>query len=181
MTWEQLCTELDRLQGLAFPPPDYQTHWIGLQDMAAGDLAAAVKRAARACERFPSPAELRTLADAAGPPRVQVEELITTLETPVVIAVPFLAQPIQVTREWRYYCDDCSDTGWVTAWCGPADQCRRTWVQEARCPSTQEDHAPHEWVHQCACWASNPALVKKRTEQCRYAADRQASPGRRQR
>lgn len=175
MTFEELSGELDRLHGLPFPPADYQTHWAGLRGMPRAVLTAAVNAAARVCERFPAPAELRSLADAHRPPLALVERPTTALAEPVVIHPPFLSKPITIDREWSYYCEDCSDTGRWSVWCNKtpgSEATRKPWVMVQACPTGANCFYPHEWVRECACWHTNPALIRKREEQAKYAAQR---------
>lgn len=44
-----------------------------------------------------------------------------------------------VTREWKYLCETCGDTGWRVQTC-PADPCLR-----------DRPHLPHEYVTPCWC------------------------------
>lgn len=149
MTKAEHNRELRRLAGLPFAPASLDTHWEGLRDMPLADLAAAVGRAARTCERFPAPAELRQFAD---------------LERPPVLVKPS-------GRGYVNYCDDCDDTGWWSLWCD-----RAPWSQVTKrldhhvqqCPREQCLY-PHEWVKQCMCYHTNPALMRKRAAQARYA------------
>lgn len=70
-------------------------------------------------------------------------------------------------REWRYYCEDCNDLGMRTWWCGEGR--RQPWI-EARICERRHAHGGHEWAEPCACRDTNPALVRKREAQARYAA-----------
>lgn len=177
MTYQELGVELDQLAGLPFAPADYRTHWLGLQDLPRDVLAGAVQRAARVCERFPSPPELRALADqqrpvVSGSPDRPAREL----ETPLVVDSPLLGKPIRVTREWSYVCDVCSDGGWESLWCGdPAG--RKPWQALGACGRTRE-HLPHEWVTPCVCRERNPEVQRQRQAQARYAEQRTARGGR---
>ena len=91
------------------------------------------------------------------------------LAEPFAITVPGAGKIIPVTREWKYYCERCSDSGWASWWCGPEDHReRRPWWSVARCERRGE-HAPHEWVGKCACFDSNPALVKRREREQKFA------------
>lgn len=170
MTFDAMRQELDRLRGLRFRPADYQTHWEGLQEMPLSALAAAVGRAAKQCQDFPTPAELRALADAVGPSVVVLEDRSTPLAAPVVVTAPFLSKPITVAREWKYYDERCSDLGWMSYWCGdPASA--KPWIEAVLCGRLVE-HPPHEWVERCRCADSNPAVLHRRERDARYAANR---------
>lgn len=175
MTFAELSSELDRLHGLPFPPSDYQTHWEGLRDMPKDALARAVGKAARACERFPAPAELRALADSQRPTLAVVPRPTTVLAEPVVFADPRLPAPITIDREWRYYCDDCSDTGRESVWCDRhegSSVTKKPWHRVEQCSMEACRYYPHEWVRRCGCWYTNPALTRKRLDQAKYAEQR---------
>jgi hypothetical protein len=47
--------QMQRLGGLKFAPSDLQTHWEALRDLSDPELVAAVDRAQRECDEFPSP------------------------------------------------------------------------------------------------------------------------------
>ena len=170
MTFDMMRHELDRLRGLRFVPADYRTHWEGLRDVPLSALSAAVGLAAKQCQDFPTPAELRTLVDAGGTSVVALEDRSAPLAAPVVIEAPFLSKPITVAREWKYYCETCSDTGWEGAWCGDTKR-MKPWQSRWDCGRTH-DHDPHEWVRKCLCFDTNAALVNKRASQAKYAAQR---------
>jgi hypothetical protein len=85
------------------------------------------------------------------------------------VTVPGAGTIVSVSREWKYYDERCSDTGWASWWCGPPEDKRRApWMELARC-DRRGDHGPHEWVSRCACYASNPALVRRRDAVRQYA------------
>jgi hypothetical protein len=183
MTFADFKREVDRLRGLPFAPADYQTHWLGLRDLPLDVLAFAVTRAARVCERFPTPAELRTLADTRPAAMTSApDQRARPLDTPVVITPPFLSKPITLDREWRYYCEDCSDGGMVSLWCDRADgsaaglqkphATQKPWQIVEQCARVECPY-PHEWVRECACIFTNPAIARKREAQARYAEQRQ--------
>jgi hypothetical protein len=171
MTFDEMRAALDTLTGLKFRPVDYKTHWTGLKDMPIDALTRAVHRAARQCSEFPSPAELRTLADAAGSTPVVFEDRSEPLDVPQIVSAPFLSKPIPVTRAWRYYCEDCSDEGWESLWCGPIAVTRKPWQRLADC-GRHTEHLPHEWVQRCACQASNPAVIQRKERDAKFAAQR---------
>lgn len=172
-----MATQLDRLSGLKFAPRDYQTHWEGLQDMPVEALCGAVSRAARACEAFPSPAELREFADAIlnrAQPRshVQMETLGDEGVYQVTLPNPFGGDGLTITvdRHWKYYCERCSDQGQETLQCGSPVR-PKPWLDRLHCGRDYE-HDPHEWARRCVCWSSNPAVLKRRESQTQYAAQK---------
>jgi hypothetical protein len=170
MTIEELEATLDPIVGLKFKPADYRTHWAGLKDMPVDALRRAVERAARQCNEFPSPVELRALADSASPMTTAREDRSVPLDVPQIVAAPFLSKPIAVTREWRYYCETCNDEGWESLWCGAPGPTRKPWQRLAPCG--RGEHLPHEWVQRCACQATNPAVQHRRERDAKFAAQR---------
>lgn len=184
MTYEQMGVCLDSLQGLKFPPVDYSTHWLALQHHDVDALRSAVTVAAKECESFPAPAELLSIMSRTAP-RVGVDEdRSLPLESARVITAGSLKIP--VTREWRYYDDRCSDTGWAPWWCNGqhdldekhplivgATSRRSEWMDVASCGRDYQ-HLPHDYVTPCACSESNPAVQKARERQAQQAATRTA-------
>lgn len=162
--------QMTRLLGLRFAPVDLVTHWEGLRDLPAEALERAVSRAQTTRIDFPTPAELRQDADLSRVRETEPsEDRAMVLELPFEVVVPGAGTVVSVTREWRYYDERCADTGWASWWCGEASHVRRAPWSEAQPCERRGDHEAHEWVGQCACWASNPALVRKREAQRAYA------------
>jgi hypothetical protein len=54
--------QMKRLMGLKYAPADLTTHWEALSDLGQDNVAAAVTKAQRQCDEFPSPRLLRSLA-----------------------------------------------------------------------------------------------------------------------
>lgn len=166
--------QMTRLMGLRFAPADFDTHWEALHELPPDVLEAAVTRAQRTRVEFPTPVELRMDADIARPRAVAVldaPERETPLEQPYAIPFPQAGKSIPVQRIWKYYCEACSDLGWQSVWCGdPKNPSRKPW-QEPRTCDRRGEHAPHEWVRHCGCFDTNPALVRKREANARYAAE----------
>lgn len=172
MTLEFFTAQMDRLRGLRFRPDDLTTHWEALHTLPEAVVEAAVGWAARTRTDFPAPIELREDADRAMPPRVdgELEDRAVPLAQPHTITVPQTGTIVSITREWVYYCAHCSDTGWRAWWCGPRSTPDRVpWIADAWC-ERRRAHGAHEWSARCACAESNPALVRKRAAQERYAA-----------
>ena len=168
MTYDELRRELDTLRGLKFPPPDYQTHWTALQDMTLASLHSAVVRAAKECQTFPTPAELRDMVNVTVS---RPEGYSEPLDVPKQVSAPFLSKPITITREWIYYCEDCSDSGWTTFWCGASNRAQKPW-QIVRACERRGDHGPHEWVARCHCYERNHAVQQRVQDQSERAAKR---------
>ena len=163
--------QMNRLVGLKFMPADLTTHWEALSDLPDAVLEAAVTRAQKTRADFPTPVELRQDADQVKAHAFIVEpaeDRVVALAQPFTITVPEVGTVVSVTREWRYYADRCSDTGWASWWCGTVEDRRAPWMPISSC-GRRGDHDAHEWVGQCACWESNPALVRKREAQRKYA------------
>lgn len=173
-------TQMSRLLGLKFAPADLTTHWEALSDVPVSVLEAAVTRAQKTRVDFPTPVELRTDADAVAHmvrASAPAEDRATALPEPFTIQVPQAGTVVSVTREWRYYCEQCSDSGWYSLWCGAravaiSEQATREiakpW-QESRPCDRRGEHGAHEWVSRCACYDTNPALVRKREAAQKYA------------
>ncbi|HWO88897.1 MAG TPA: hypothetical protein VNL98_07080 [Gemmatimonadales bacterium] len=157
---------LKRLMGLKFPPVDLATHWEGLRDLPPASVQAAVSRAARECDEFPSPQMLRAFAAASEPRLGLDEDRSRPLAEPRAIVVPQAGVTLPVTREWTFYCDTCEDTGWASFHCGGTEACGR-----------DRAHAAHAYVQHCACWDSNPAVRRKRQRAAQQAHARTAKNG----
>lgn len=169
MTREWFDGQMARMLGLRFTPADLTTHWEALRDLPEDALEAAVSRAQRTRVNFPTPIELRWDADQAR--RVQThdeDDRSVELAAPVTIGkLPTGAEIVQ-TRVWKYYHEDCSDSGMESLWCGAADAHRKPWQPLQHCGRTAS-HDAHEWVRRCTCYDSNPALVRKRERQQQFA------------
>lgn len=163
--------QMDRLSGLRFAPSDLTTHWEALSDIPQAVLEAAVTRAQLTRSEFPTPVELRQDADVVAHlarPVAPEDDRSTPLAEPFTIDVPQAGKVISVTREWKYFCDRCDDSGVESLWCGEAGPSIKPWQTRQACERTKL-HLPHEWARKCICFESNPALVKKRERQQKYA------------
>lgn len=160
MTFQELETVLAPLSGLRFRPSSLQTHWVGLQDCPVDALGRAVGRATRECKDFPTPAELRAYIDAERRSVVWAEEDRSEPGEPFEVVIPESGRTIRGDRVWKYYCDICSDSGWRNWACGEMGNAK-PWA-EARWCGRRDGHAGHEWVDECSCAQSNPAVLKRR-------------------
>lgn len=164
--------QMDRLRGLRFVPSSLETHWEALQQLPEVVLEAAVTRAQRTRVEFPTPVDLRRDADDVAPQVQHLEPLpdqSEDLPEPVDLGtLPDGTRLKPATRLWRYYCDRCSDLGQASWWCGDEHSRRQPWIPFGRCPRRGE-HGAHEWTTECACAASNPAVLRKREQQVKYA------------
>lgn len=177
--------QMVRLTGLRFVPASLTTHWEALRDLPDAVLEAAVSRAQKTRQDFPTPIELRIDADAVAH-RVREsgddEDRGCDLPAPVALGTLPNGTPVKATREWRYYCEGCGDMGWRSLWCGdrpvpaPTDQdpaatreITKPWMQSQHC-GRRGEHGSHEWVTDCACALSNPAILRRKERQQKYAA-----------
>ena len=169
--------QMSRLIGLRFVPGDMTTHWEALHDLPEEVLATAVGLAGRTRVDFPTPYQLRQDADLGRTATVAPEpDRTVPLDEPFTVTIPHTQSTVRITREWTYCCDDCSDGGWRSLWCGDPAQ-KKPWHLDRAC-DIPRSHPPHEWVEPCACYATNPALLRKRAAQQQYAV-RNTSPRRR--
>ena len=171
MTFAAFEHQMGRLSGLRFRPAELQTHWEALKDIPDAVLEAAVTRAQRSRVEFPTPVELRQDADQVAfhaAPLEPAEDRSVPLTEPFTITVPEVGTVVSVTREWRYYCETCSDGGWESIWCGEITNGRKPWQALRHCDRSGA-HAHHEWVRKCACYDTNQALVRKREAAQKYA------------
>jgi hypothetical protein len=173
VTWDVFKEQMARLDGLKFRPSSLQTHWEALKDMPDVLLSAAIEKARDEYDEFPSPKMLKACADrvrARVLPLPAGEDRSTALPAPVTATLP-TGLVIPFTREWKYYCERCSDSGWVSWWCGDERANRQPWIEPSRCQRVTE-HGAHEWVGLCACAESNPAVLRKKETQLRMATQR---------
>jgi hypothetical protein len=166
MTQAVFESQMDRLAGLKFPPANLVTHWEALSALPAELLDAAIERAQRECNEFPSPSELLSFADQIrrSAPIPQEPDRGVELIAPVVIGViPQTGTVIKAKREWRYYCEDCSDSGWRSIWCGDQTYAK-PWQERGVC-GRHGDHGAHEFVVPCPCASSNPDIRRRKERQ----------------
>ena len=162
MTFVAFTKVMDRLAGLKFAPKNAQTHWEALCDLGDAELIAAIGRAQKECEEFPSPRMIRMFVDEYRG-RVYVPEESDrsspwTGEPEIVL--PNGAR-LPVTPEWRYYCEECSDIGMRSFWCGSSPSTRYPWLRVQRCGRRQA-HGDHEWAEVCPCATHNPDVLRKK-------------------
>ena len=120
--------------------------WEGLSDMAPAVLEDAVGHAVKTRTFFPRPAELREDADVAAPRPVWREIEPEPLPEPVVLGTLPTGAPVVARSRYIPQCPDCGDSGFV-----PAGE--RT-------------------VRRCACWQTNPVLLRRREAQQRSSLRR---------
>ena len=172
MTRSEFKTEMARMAGLRFPPAVMETHWEGLQGVDIADLHRGVTRAILSRSEFPTPAELRADADAErvipqeGPSLARGAEI---LPEPIPLGVlPDGTVLPAATHAWTYFCDKCSDAGWQSCWCGEIATNRWPWIGVHGHCGRYGEHPAHEWVRHCACYASNPKLLRERERVRKY-------------
>lgn len=174
MTWDFFEAQMARLRGLRWPPGDLQTHWDGLRELPEAVLEAAVARATKTRVDFPTPHEVREDADIVAHlvTREPDEDRGEDLPEPVELGtLPDGTKIPPARRLWRFYCETCADTGLRSWWCGEVASARYPWMPVRRCDMTgcRKTQYDHEFVERCACYDTNPALVKQRERQRRYA------------
>jgi hypothetical protein len=168
MTFAAFTRTMDRLDGLKFKPANLQTHWEALSDLDDAELVAAVERAQRECDEFPAPKMLRAFVDEYRrdlpvPPEDLSRE---TPAEPRTIVTPY-GESHTFSREWKYFCEDCSDTGRRSYWCGDAPSTRMPWLKVARCHTVNCEKLrrggyEHEWVDRCPCADTNPDVLRRK-------------------
>lgn len=163
--------QMARLAGLRFVPSDMTTHWEALRDLPQGVLEQAVGRAGRTRVEFPTPIELRQDADQITRRPTSFEDRDQATEHPareLVCEALGMTLRLNITRDWRYDCDTCSDSGWEMFWCGPAGVHTKQRLQARTCDHRGE-HAPHEWTAPCPCRETNPTIRRRRDRDAKYA------------
>lgn len=164
MTPDHCDVEIGRLRGvLRGMPTDIVEYFAALEDVPDPLFTKAITHALKTRNWFPTPAELRADCDAvnvATPTLVepQVEELVGGGRD-VIFPNPLGGKPLhlRITRDWKFDCDDCRDTGWKPSRC-PSQPCGRRFT-----------HAEHEWVDRCACVATNPTITRHRAATAKFA------------
>lgn len=175
MTRAEFNAEMLRMAGLRFAPSVMDTHWEGLQALPIEVLRAGVTHAIITRDQFPSPAELRADCDMVrpAPSSEPLARSATIAHKPIPMGVLPDGTPLPAaSKVWEYFCEVCSDTGWESVWCGEKPALHLPWVGVYVDCGRRGEHAPHEMVRQCACWASNPELVRKRELQRKWAVQR---------
>lgn len=168
--------QMGRMSALRGFPADTNGHFEVLAAVDTVLLDEAVGQALKTRSWFPTPAELLHDIDAIKPrqtwraPVGPVDASRVRYET---IVSKFGTLRIKVDRDWLYKCDRCTDTGQASWWCGPVNVRYAEWMEFSDC-GRQGEHVGHEWVSRCACWASNPELIRKREMQAQYATQRAA-------
>lgn len=165
MTARAFKVQMDRLMGLKFAPAKLDTHWEALSDLSDVELDAAVSRAAKECDEFPSPKMLRVFVDEH---RAQVtipeqdQSRWEALQRARSVKLPD-GTVLKFTREWRCYCNECGDTGLRSFWCGTEPSKTAPWLPVYRCERAREHYA-HEWVQACPCAETNPDVQRKKAQ-----------------
>lgn len=167
VTRDEFDASISGLRLLRNPPPDVEDFWELFNCVPSDEFAAGVQRARRHRVFFPVPAELFEDCETARPVRVWDQR--PRVDGPIreeFISNPFGGEgiTIKVAREWRYNCQACFDGGWLQLWCGAGDSA----YQPGFC-GREREHSPHVWAKHCACWDTNPDVVKRREMQAKSA------------
>ena len=185
MTGEFFVDQMQRMAGMRYAPTNFNAHFEALHTLEEHVLEAAVLRAITSLEEFPSAKQLLVFADVVRPSLVPIPALDLTRETPLPQPVTFATSadsPVQgsvtVRRLWRYYCQDCNDSGWQAIWCrGNVDapqsvlDTRKPWHDVAQQCDRSKEHYAHEWSRKCHCVDHNPAVLRRK-EQARQGGRR---------
>lgn len=180
MSREWFDQQLGRMFVLRGSPDDSAEYWTAMQAVPDVVIEHGVTLAIRTRTWFPTPAELLQDCDTARPrtPEPAPEREVSADSFTAVIKNPFGGADLKLTvdRVWKFYCDDCRDTGQRSWWCGHVeDDGRKPWYGIGHC-GRRGEHGSHEYVARCACWQSNPELIRKRAAaDVKYADARQAS------
>ena len=164
--------QLGRMVVLRNMPMDSSEYWPVFAQIPEAIVMRGINHAIKSRTFFPTPAELLIDCDTARartpepePDRPHGDGFTATIRN------PFGGKNIsvQVDREWKHYCDHCSDTGHRTRWCGAfTDPNRKPWVDVGAC-AWKREHGTHEWAERCVCWDTNPALLRRRDREATYA------------
>lgn len=169
--------QMRRLAGLKFPPSTMETHYAVLGNLALDVLKEAVTLAQREVDEFPSPNALLQFAYRVKDRIAPLPELNRVGEAVKPFDIPLSSgKVLPIRREWHYYCEDCSDSGWASMWCGEPTSYRKPWSMLGKCQRERE-HLPHEFVIECRCALSNQAILKRKESQARQAAVRTSGKG----
>ncbi len=176
MTRDEFNRAMMPLSVLRGKPDDMDPFWEVFQHADAESFRRGCRHALKTRTFFPVPAELFADCEMTAPrlawetaPAPPSSDAIRTEH----LANPFGGKGITITvqRDWKYYCEDCSDSGQRALWCGESGPTRKPWHGGAFCGRTH-DHAGHEWVNRCACWAGNPSLIRSRERLAQAASSR---------
>lgn len=164
MTPDHCDAEIGRLRVLRGMPADVVEYFAALEDVPDPLFTKAITHAIKTRAWFPTPAELRADCDAVAPPVCyevdpQVEDPITEGRQ-VFLKNPFGDGGITITltRDWKFDCVSCEDTGWVTQQC-----------PERYCGRPRREHAPHPYMLACVCIPTNPTIRRRRSANAKFA------------
>lgn len=156
--------QLARLGMLRGVPADTDEYFTALEDVPDERFTSAVSHAIRTRQWFPTPAELRADVDAVTAP-VYYEPDHQVQDFGDGGREVFLKNPfgsggitIRLSRQWKFDCKACEDTGWAPRQC-----------PEQYCGRARREHAAHPWVERCECVAFNPTIQRRRAANAKYA------------
>jgi hypothetical protein len=174
---ETFDAQMGRLIVLKGWPDSVEEYFPALVDIPDDLMPDAVTHALRTRTWFPAPAEVRADCDAirrsrpvSSLPQPKVHELAGGGRE-VLIANPFGGEPLRllVTRDWTHDCEECSDTGWASRWCGEGRSGQPD-VKSRHCGRTHLEHGAHEFVEKCACIDWNPTIKRRKEAQAKYSS-----------
>src|SRR5688572_16638064 len=98
MTAQAFKEQMSRLDGLKFAPATLDTHWEALSDLSPADLSAAITRAAKECDEYPSPKMIRAFVALSSPRVGPDEDRSRPRDEPIVIEFPQAGLKLPVNR-----------------------------------------------------------------------------------
>lgn len=150
--------------------PTKRAYWVALEDVPLQPVLGGLELAMKSFDFFPSPHEIRKLAD-----EWEADQRQEFALTPPLAALPAPAEPMLETYdgEWVapdddkiYGCLDCRDTGWLHYHCSPETPC-----QSDLCRKMRKVHGftGEAWAKRCPCAkidrvtgrCSNPVIQKR--------------------
>lgn len=166
MTRDLFDAQMGRLIVLKGWPDSVEEYFPALTDIPDDVFTPAIDHALRTRMWFPTPAEVRADCDA----------VVRLKPVPALMAPQFEEIPggrtvtfpnpfggtgltLRISREWRYDCDTCADTGWAERHCGNSGtHCGR-----------RGEHGPHAFVEKCGCIDWNPTIRRHRDAGAKYS------------
>jgi hypothetical protein len=147
-------------------------YWQQFQHAEAVSFERGCAHAVRTRAFFPTPAELYADCEATAPRETWIAERRDAQVDDQIVHIPNPfggnGLTVRVSKVWEYDCDDCSDGGTVSFWCGTPGVGKKPWQLVVPCGNRHE-HTPHEYVTRCGCWDRNPSLIRKRAAQAQHA------------
>lgn len=177
MSREAFDLELGRMAVLPGMPGDSDAYWEVLCDIPDDLFKSAIGHALRTRKWFPVPVELRDDVEAVKPRTYYTDRNVEPRPVSFTATItnpldPSQSFTVNVVDHMPHECEACSDTGWVSFWCGPVGP--RMGTSERLDCERRGQHVAHEYVRPCPCIGTNPVIQRKRDTQAQFAAQRVA-------